>query len=74
MPVAKTIDTGNLSDYKPISISILPVFSISNGNIHAEPDHCAHRKKWNDESTSIGLSLGERCINTRTAGLLESFR
>jgi hypothetical protein len=43
MPVAKTHDPAN--------------FVQSNGNNHAEPDHYAHRKKWNDESTSIRLEI-----------------
>jgi hypothetical protein len=46
MPVAKTNDPGSLSDNR-----------MENGNNHAEPDHCTHRKKWNDESTSIGLQI-----------------
>jgi hypothetical protein len=54
MPLAKTNDLGSPSDYRPISI--LPDLS-SNGNNSVEPDHCTHRKKWNDEYTLIGLQI-----------------
>jgi hypothetical protein len=32
-------------------------FVQTNGSNHGEPDHCTHRKKWNDESTSTRIQI-----------------